>query len=197
MSSSARMARYERATKETAIEVELNLDGAGVTDIATGMGFADHMLTLLAFWAGMDLSVSCKGDLEVDAHHSLEDVGLCLGQAVADALGDKRGIARVGNARVPMDEALTQVDLDISGRPYLVYEDGPVPAMVAGEEKDVWREFFKSVAQRAGMNLHVNFLYGRNGHHLLESAFKGFGLALRQAAGRGRVGVLSTKGSLD
>ena len=193
----ARTARYERATKETAIKVELNLDGSGTTEIATGMGFADHMLTLFAFWAGMDLTLSCRGDLEVDAHHSLEDVGLCLGQALADALGDKRGIARVGNARVPMDEALTEVCIDISGRPYLVYEDGVVPAIIAGEEKDVWREFFKSVAQRAGMNLHVNFLYGRNGHHLLESAFKGFGLALRQAADQGREGVLSTKGSLD
>ena len=197
MTTTARTACYERTTKETAISVELNLDGAGTTDIATGMGFTDHMLTLFAFWAGMDLKVHCKGDLEVDAHHSLEDVGLCLGQAVAEALGDKAGIARVAHVRVPMDEALTEVCIDISGRPYLVYEDGVVPALVAGEEKDVWREFFKSVAQRAGMNLHVNFLYGRNGHHLLESAFKGFGLALKQAAALGRDGVLSTKGSLD
>ncbi|WP_461210746.1 imidazoleglycerol-phosphate dehydratase HisB [Desulfocurvus sp. DL9XJH121] len=194
---SSRTASYERTTRETAIEVRLDLDGSGATDINTGLGFADHMLTLFAHWAGMDLALSCKGDLDVDAHHSLEDVGLCLGQALADALGDKAGIARVGNARVPMDEALTDVSIDISGRPYLVYLDEAVPALIAGEEKDVWREFFKSVAQRAGMNLHVNFLYGRNGHHLLESAFKGFGLALRQAAGIARRGVLSTKGSLD
>lgn len=193
----SRTASYDRKTKETAITVRLDLDGSGKTDIATGIGFADHMLTLFAFWAGMDLTLSCQGDTEVDAHHSLEDVGLCLGQALADALGGKVGIARVGGAKVPMDEALTEVCIDISGRPYLVYNDDPVPAIIAGEEKDVWREFFKSVAQRAGLNLHVNFLYGRNGHHLLESAFKGFGLALRQAAARGREGVLSTKGSLD
>ncbi len=194
---STRTARYDRATKETVIEIALDLDGSGKTEIATGIGFADHMLTLVAFWAGMDLSLSCKGDVEVDAHHSLEDVGLCLGQAIADALGDKKGIARIGLAKVPMDEALTEVAIDISGRPYLVYNDEPVPALVAGEEKDVWREFFKSVAQRAGMNLHINYLYGRNGHHLLESACKGFGLALRQAASLAREGVLSTKGSLD
>ncbi|MCK9239548.1 imidazoleglycerol-phosphate dehydratase HisB [Desulfocurvus sp.] len=192
-----RSARYERATKETRVEVALNLDGSGKAEIATGVGFADHMLTLLAFWARMDLTLTCRGDLEVDAHHTLEDVGLCLGQVLAEALGDKRGIARIGLARVPMDEALTEVVVDISGRPYLVYEDGPVPAIIAGDEKDVWREFFKSVAQRAGLNLHINFLYGRNGHHLLESAFKGFGLALGQAVARTREGVTSTKGSLD
>lgn len=194
---STRTARYDRATKETRIEVALDLDGTGKADVATGVGFADHMLTLFAFWARVDLSLTCQGDLEIDAHHSLEDVGLCLGQALAEALGDKRGIARIGLARVPMDEALTEVVIDISGRPYLVYEDGPVPALIAGQEKDVWREFFKSVAQRAGLNLHINFLYGRNGHHLLESAFKGFGLALGQAAARTRDGVPSTKGSLD
>jgi imidazoleglycerol-phosphate dehydratase len=194
---STRTARYDRATKETSVEVALNLDGTGKAEVATGVGFADHMLTLFAFWARLDLTLTCRGDLEVDAHHSLEDVGLCLGQALADALGDKSGIARIGLARVPMDEALTEVVVDISGRPYLVYEDGPVPAVVAGDEKDVWREFFKSVAQRAGLNLHINFLYGRNGHHLLESAFKGFGLALGQAAARTRDGVPSTKGSLD
>jgi len=194
---STRTARYDRATKETRIEVALDLDGTGKAEVATGVGFADHMLTLFAFWARVDLTLTCQGDLEIDAHHSLEDVGLCLGQALADALGDKRGIARIGLARVPMDEALTEVVIDISGRPYLVYEDGPVPALIAGQEKDVWREFFKSVAQRAGLNLHINFLYGRNGHHLLESAFKGFGLALGQAAAQTRDGVPSTKGSLD
>lgn len=194
---SNRVASYDRATKETIIKVELAIDGTGKTDIQTGVGFADHMLTLIAFWAGWDLTLSCKGDIEVDAHHTLEDVGLCLGQCLADGLGDKAGIARIGLAKVPMDEALTEVVIDISGRPYTVYEDGPVPAIIAGEEKDVWREFFKSVAQRAGMNLHINFLYGRNGHHLLESACKGFGLAFRQAASIRGEGVLSTKGSLD
>lgn len=192
-----RTAQITRTTRETDITLSLTLDGSGTTDIATGIGFADHMLTLMTFWAGWDLTLKCEGDTHIDAHHSLEDVGLCLGAAIADAIGTKEGIARVGNARVPMDEAITQVDLDISGRAYLVYDDAVVPDLVAGEEKDVWREFFKSVAFRAGLNLHMQFLYGRNAHHLLESACKGFGLAFRQAASCERSGVLSTKGRLD
>ncbi len=192
-----RTARCQRKTKETDITLELVIDGQGRTAIDTGMGFADHMLTLLAFWAGWDLTLTCKGDLEVDAHHSLEDIGLCLGQAFLEALGDRQGIERTALAKVPMDEALTEVVVDISGRPYLVYADEAVPAMVAGEEKDVWREFFKSLANQARINLHIRFLYGQNGHHLLESAFKGTGLALRRAAVVGRSGVTSTKGSLD
>ena len=186
-----------RTTKETDIRVALTLEGSGRTDIATGVGFADHMLTLMAFWAGFDLTLSCKGDLEVDAHHSLEDVGLSLGQALAEALGDKAGIARVASAKVPMDEALAEVVLDLSGRPYLVYSDDLLPELIAGEEKDVWREFFKSLAQRAGMNLHIRFEYGKNGHHLLEAAFKALGLALRQAVQVCRAGAPSTKGSVD
>ncbi len=187
----------ERTTKETSITLSLSLDGTGQTNISTGIGFADHMLTLAAFWAEFDLTLSCKGDTEVDAHHSLEDIGLCLGKALTKALGDKSYIARIGHAKVPMDEALTEICIDISGRPYLVYTDNIVPALVAGEEKDVWREFFKSVAQGAGMNLHIHFLYGRNAHHLLESACKGFGLALKQAVMEERDSVLSTKGRLD
>lgn len=192
-----RTARLTRTTKETDISVSLCLEGRGEACIDTGYGFADHMLTLLGFWAGFDLDVSCQGDLAVDAHHSLEDIGLCLGQAFAEALGDKAGIARVASARVPMDEALADVVVDLSGRPYLVYADDPLPALFAGEEKDVWREFFKSFAQRAGMNLHIHFEYGKNGHHLLEAAFKALGLALRQAVLVCRAGVSSTKGSVD
>jgi Imidazoleglycerol-phosphate dehydratase len=192
-----RAATLKRVTKETDIRVELCLEGAGTCAIATGMGFADHMLTLMTFWAGFDLTLSCKGDLEVDAHHSLEDIGLCLGQALAEALGDKAGIARVASAKVPMDEALAEVVVDLSGRPYLVYADDLLPAVIAGEEKDVWREFFKSLAQRAGMNLHIRFEYGKNGHHLLEAAFKALGLALRQAVQVCRTGATSTKGSVD
>ena len=192
-----RRATIQRTTKETDIRVVLTLEGSGRTDIATGVGFADHMLTLMAFWAGFDLTLSCKGDLAVDAHHSLEDVGLSLGQALAEALGDKAGIARVAGAKVPMDEALAEVVLDLSGRPYLVYSDDLLPALIAGEEKDVWREFFKSLAQRAGMNLHIRFEYGKNGHHLLEAAFKALGLALRQAVQVCRAGAPSTKGSVD
>jgi imidazoleglycerol-phosphate dehydratase len=155
------------------------------------------MLTLIAFWAGFDLSLTCKGDLEVDAHHSLEDVGLCLGEALAAALGDKKGINRLGLAKVPMDEALTEVVVDISGRPYLVYQEDVLPAQIGGEEKDLWREFFKSLAFRAGINLHIRFLYGKNGHHLMESACKGLGTALKQAVAVTRTGVSSTKGRLD
>jgi imidazoleglycerol-phosphate dehydratase len=192
-----RTAKITRTTKETDIRVELALQGTGKCSIATGMGFADHMLTLMTFWAGFDLKLACKGDLEIDAHHSLEDIGLSLGQALAEALGDKAGIARVASAKVPMDEALAEVVIDLSGRPYLVYADELLPAQIAGEEKDVWREFFKSLAQRAGMNLHIRFEYGKNGHHLLEAAFKALGLALRQAVQVCRAGAPSTKGSVD
>ncbi|MBU1229017.1 MAG: imidazoleglycerol-phosphate dehydratase HisB [Proteobacteria bacterium] len=192
-----RASSISRTTKETDIRVAVVLDGSGQCDIKTGLGFADHMLTLMGFWAGFDLRVSCKGDLEIDAHHSLEDIGLTLGQALAEALGDKAGIARVASAKVPMDEALASVVVDLSGRPYLVYADDLLPALVAGEEKDVWREFFKSLAQRAGMNLHIRFEYGKNGHHLLEAAFKALGLALRQAVQVCRTGAPSTKGSVD
>lgn len=192
-----RSSAIARTTKETDIRVALVLDGAGKTEIATGIGFADHMLTLMSFWAGFDLTLSCKGDLHIDAHHSLEDIGLTLGQALAEALGDKSGISRVASAKVPMDEALAEVIVDLSGRPYLVYADDLLPALIAGEEKDVWREFFKSLAQRAGMNLHIRFEYGKNGHHLLEAAFKALGLALRQAVQVTRSGATSTKGSVD
>lgn len=192
-----RQSSVKRKTKETDISVALCLEGEGTCAVSTGMGFADHMLTLMTFWAGFDLKLSCKGDLEVDAHHSLEDIGLSLGQALAEALGDKAGIARVADAKVPMDEALASVVVDLSGRPYLVYADDLLPDVIAGEEKDVWREFFKSLAQRAGMNLHIRFEYGKNGHHLLEAAFKALGLALRQAVQVCRTGVSSTKGSVD
>ena len=194
---STRTHDFERKTNETSIRGTLTLDGNGKTSIDTGMGFADHMLTLMAFWAGFDLTLSCKGDLEVDGHHSLEDVGLALGTALNACLGDKAGIARVGWAKVPMDEALCEAVVDLSGRPYLVYTDDLLPSLIAGEEKDLWREFFKSLAFNARINLHLTFLYGQNGHHLLESACKGVGLALRQAVSRSRQGVFSTKGSLD
>lgn len=192
-----RIAKCSRETRETSINVYLNLDGQGDVHVQTGYGFADHMLNLLAFWAGFDLTLTCTGDVQVDMHHSLEDSGLCLGEALYEALKDKAGIRRVGWAKMPMDEALTECVLDISGRPYLVYEDDPLPLLIAGEEKDVWREFFKSFAFRSRMNLHMHFLYGRNGHHLLESACKGLGLCLRQAVSLQGASVLSTKGSLD
>lgn len=193
-----RTASIERTTSETAITLSLALDGAGTVQVDSGWGFADHMLTLIAFWAGFDLSLRCKGDTHVDAHHTLEDVGICFGQALNQCLADKAGIQRVGFAKVPMDEAMTEVNIDISGRPYLVYRgDELLPPVIAGEEADLWREFFKSVAFAAKMNMHISYLYGKNGHHLLESACKGLGLALRMAASRTRAQLLSTKGSLD
>ena len=193
----ARTGRIERTTRETQISVAVNLDGSGACAIRTGFGFADHMLDLMGHWAGFDLEISCSGDMHIDAHHSLEDIGLCLGGALSSALGDRKGIARVGCAKVPMDEALTEVCLDLSGRAYLVYEETVLPAVIAGQEKDLWREFLKSLAAKSGMNLHVRMFYGQNGHHLLESVFKGLGLALRQAVRRERASVLSTKGGLD
>lgn len=195
---SKRTAEIARKTSETDIRLSLNLDGHGRVNVKTGFGMADHMLTLLAFWAGFDLDLSCKGDLEIDAHHTVEDVALCLGQALADALGERKGIARTAFSRVPMDEAIADVAIDLSGRAFLVYHgDMLLPPCIAGEESDLWREFFKSLAAGAKMNLHIAFAYGTNGHHLLESAFKGLGLALRQAVARNRDVILSTKGSLD
>ncbi len=193
-----RSADCKRTTKETDISLSLCLDGRGATDISVGFGLADHFLTLLAHWARFDLTLRCKGDLEVDAHHTVEDIGLCLGTALAKALGDKAGIVRSGFARVPMDEALAEVCVDFSGRPFLVWRGAELlPPVMAGEESDVWREFFKSLAAAAGINLHIAFLYGQNGHHLLESACKGLGLAVRTAVTRSGTEILSTKGSLD
>lgn len=193
-----RCATAERCSKETKIEVSLCLDGEGRIDVATGFGMLDHMLTLTFFWAGMDLTLRCKGDLEVDAHHTVEDCAMVIGEAMQKALGDRAGIARVGYGRVPMDEALAEVTVDISGRPYTVWlGDDILPPVMAGEERDVWREWYKTLANTVRMNLHVSFLYGKNGHHLLESAAKGPGLALSQAVAKSGTAIRSTKGNLD
>lgn len=193
-----RCATAERCSKETKIEVSLCLDGEGRIDVATGFGMLDHMLTLIFFWAGMDLTLRCKGDLEVDAHHTVEDCAMVIGEAMQKALGDRAGIARVGYGRVPMDEALAEVTVDISGRPYTVWlGDDILPPVMAGEERDVWREWYKTLANTVRMNLHVSFLYGKNGHHLLESAAKGLGLALSQAVAKSGTAIRSTKGNLD
>ena len=193
-----RQASQSRTSTETRISLELRLDGSGTTDIQTGFGLLDHMLTLTMFWAGMDLHLRCEGDLHIDAHHSAEDIGIVLGRALEQALGDKAGIARVGYGRVPMDEALAEVTLDLSGRPWLEWRgDELLPPILAGQEKDLWREFYKALASSARCNLHVAFLYGKNGHHLLESAAKGLGLALRQAVQIEGTRVRSTKGGLD
>ena len=193
-----RSADMTRVTNETDISLHLNLDGTGVTEIATGIGLLDHLLTLTAFWAGFDLRLRCVGDLHIDGHHSAEDVGLMLGQALLEALGDKTGIERVGFARVPMDEALADVCIDISGRSWLEWRgEELLPPMPGGEERDMWREHYKALASAARMNLHISFLYGKNGHHLLESAAKGLGLALNQAVRRSGNMARSTKGRLD
>ena len=193
---SKRQSNISRITNETKITLTLNLDGGGICNIDSGIGFLDHMLNLIAFWGRFDLKLQCSGDLRVDSHHTLEDIGLCLGQAIEGCLGDKKGLARTGWARVPMDEALSEVILDLSGRPYIIYSDDILPEMVAGDEKGVWREFFKSIAFAGKMNLHINFLYGKNGHHLIESAAKGFGLALAQGVSIVRKNMPSTKGKI-
>lgn len=193
-----RKAQVARTTGETDIKLMLELDGGGKCSVDTGFGFADHMLHLMAFWAGFDLDLTCRGDMHVDAHHTLEDVGICLGQAMLEAMGDRKGITRVGQAKVPMDEALGEVVLDLSGRPYLVYRElEPLPPVIAGQEKDLWREFFRAFSSGARINLHVLLHYGQNGHHMLESLFKSLGLALGAALTHSREGVTSTKGSLD
>ena len=193
-----RSAALSRSTGETSVRLELNLEGTGQTTVSTGFGMLDHMITLTAFWAHFDLSLTCSGDMHVDAHHTTEDVALCLGKALRDALGDRKGITRAGWARVPMDEALADVTVDLSGRPWLEFRgDELLPPVIAGEEKDVWREFYKALASAAQCNIHISFQYGKNGHHLLESAAKGLGLALAQAVRRSDDRMPSTKGSLD
>ncbi|MDR3175070.1 MAG: imidazoleglycerol-phosphate dehydratase [Desulfovibrio sp.] len=193
-----RSARIARETGETAVDLTLCIDGQGKVQTDTGYGMADHMITLIAVWAGFDLRLKCRGDLHVDAHHSVEDAALCLGKAIDQALGDRAGIARSASARVPMDEAAATVSLDLSGRSCLVFRGQELlPPQIAGEESDLWREFFKALTGGAKMNLHVCFEYGLNGHHLLESACKGLGLCLKDAVTISRSGILSTKGSLD
>jgi len=194
----ARSATLARTSNETNISLDLKLDGSGVTDIATGIGLLDHLLTLTAFWAGFDLRLRCEGDTHIDGHHSAEDIGLVLGQALLEALGDKAGIERVGFARVPMDDSLADVCLDISGRAWLEWRgEELLPSVLGGEERDLWREHYKALASAARVNLHISFIYGKNGHHLLESAAKGLGLALNQAVRRSGRMVRSTKGRLD
>ena len=194
-----REASVSRETKETVISLKLNLDGSGKTDIRTGVGFFDHMLDALCRFALLDLTLRCEGDLDVDAHHSVEDCGICLGKALREALGDRKGIRRVGSAYLPMDEALAFAALDISGRPYLAFSASFLAPMCGAMDTQLAEEFFRALAVNAGLTLHLKVLEGRNDHHKMEALFKAFGLALREAAAvDGRIaGVLSTKGSLD
>lgn len=193
-----RSATCQRETLETTIRLSLNLNGVATCAIHTGFGFFDHFLTLLAFWAKWDLELQATGDTHIDAHHLVEDVGLVLGNALAEALGDKKGIERAAFARVPMDEALAEVTVDFSGRPWLEWRGSELlPPILAGEESDLWREFCKALASGAKANIHIQFLYGKNGHHLLESAAKGLGRAFAAAAVQSGNSVPSTKGKLD
>ena len=180
--STKRWARIERKTAETDIRLELDLDGTGAYGIETGIGFLDHMLCLFARHGLFDLNVRCTGDLGVDGHHSVEDIGICLGQAILQALGDKRGIGRFGASYVPMDEALVRAVVDLSGRPYWVFEGEWSPRRVGGFDTELAAEFFRSVAIEGRMNLHIDLLRGRNAHHVLEAAFKAFGRALDEAS---------------
>jgi len=187
----------QRTTQETDIKVELTLDGAQTSSISTGIGFFDHMLTLLAKHGRFGLVVEAKGDTYVDAHHTVEDIGLALGQALVKALGDKASIERYGDAWVPMDEALTQVVIDLSGRPYLVFQgEWSTPVLGGNFETELVEDFFQALAMSAAMNLHVRNLYGRNTHHIIESMFKATGRALRKAVtiNPDIQGVNSTKG---
>lgn len=194
-----RDARVARRTSETDIALSLALDGTGTAQIATGVGFFDHMLDLLARHALFDLEVKAEGDTHIDDHHTVEDVGIALGQAFAQALGDKRGIARYATVHLPMDEALSRVSIDISGRAFLVFRVEFPSAKIGNFDTELVREFFQAFAANAGITLHVETLYGANSHHIAESCFKGLARALRAAVAadpREEGRVPSTKGSL-
>ena len=194
-----RTATISRSTAETAIDVTINLDGTGLYDVETGVGFFDHMLEQLSRHSLIDLTVRTKGDLHIDEHHTVEDTGIAIGQAFAQALGDKRGIARYGDALSPMDETLTRVALDISGRPWLVWKDLFSQTRLGTMDTEMFEHFFHSFAQAAGITLHVETLYGTNNHHIAEAAFKGVARALRTAIEidpRKADAIPSTKGIL-
>lgn len=195
-----RSATIERNTKETAIAVAVDLDGFGRSDISTGVGFFDHMLDQIARHAPLDLTVSAKGDLHIDGHHTVEDVGIAFGQAVDRALGDRRGISRYGDAHVPLDEAMTRVVVDVSGRPYLVYDVSFPAERIGAFDTELMREFFQAFAVHARVGLHIDSLKGVNSHHIAESAFKGFARALGKAIAidprRAQGEAPSTKGTL-
>lgn len=193
-----RIGVVERKTEETDIKIKLNLAGAGKHEISTGIPFFDHMLTLSAVHGFFDLFVDARGDLEVDYHHTVEDVGLVLGEAFEKALGDRKGIRRYGHAVTPMDEVLTSVAVDLSKRPFLVYNIPPIPCQGSGFDIHLAKEFFRAFANRGGMNLHVNVLYGENEHHIIESIFKALGRSLDEATSHDEriVDVRSTKGVL-
>ncbi|MGJ3262310.1 MAG: imidazoleglycerol-phosphate dehydratase HisB [Salinarimonas sp.] len=194
-----RAARVDRRTSETDVSLSLSLDGTGAATIATGVGFLDHMLDLLARHALFDLEVAAKGDTHVDDHHTVEDVGIALGQAFAQALGEKRGISRYATVHLPMDETLSRVSVDISGRPFLVFRTEFATPKIGTFDTELVREWFQAFAVNAGVTLHVETLYGANSHHIAESCFKGLARALRAAVAvdpREADRIPSTKGAL-
>jgi imidazoleglycerol-phosphate dehydratase len=192
----SRASRLQRETKETKVDVDLVVDGAGATEISTGIPFFDHMLEQLGKHAGFDLKIAATGDLEVDLHHTVEDVGIVLGNALREALGDKRGVRRFANALVPLDEALVQVALDLSGRPFLVYEVTPVSEWIGTFDPQLAEEFWKGFVDGSRVTLHVRSVAGKNGHHVIEASFKGVARALRDAVKVEGDQVPSTKGTL-
>ncbi len=193
-----RIGTLERATKETQISAVILLDGTGGAELDTGVPFLDHMLTLLAVHGLFDLKIKATGDLEVDAHHTVEDIGICLGMALSKALGDRAGITRYGHFTVPMDEALAMVSLDLSNRPFLVYDTPPMADRTGEFETDLAPEFFRAFSQNGGVTLHIRVLYGSNTHHMLEAVFKAFARALSMAVAldQRRSGIPSSKGAL-
>lgn len=194
-----RKAAVKRTTKETDVAVALDLDGTGLASISTGIGFLDHMLDLLARHARIDLTVKATGDLHIDDHHTTEDVGIALGQAVKQALGDMKGITRYADVHLPMDEALTRVAIDISGRPFLVFKAKFTHDKIGTFDTDLVNEWFQAFAMNAGITLHIEALYGANDHHISESCFKGLARTLRAAVAidpRAKDEVPSTKGKL-
>lgn len=195
---SERSAEIKRQTAETNITLQLNLDGKGQGKISSGIGFFDHMLNLFTAHGQLDLTLKCQGDLQVDGHHSVEDIGIALGDAFKQAIGDKKGICRYGTFYLPMDESLAFVTLDISGRPFLVYDGGEMAPKVGGFDTELTEEFLRAFAMHAGITLHVKILYGTNTHHKIEAIFKALGHALRQAVSFDPkvTGIPSTKGML-
>ena len=195
----ARQARVERKTKETRIKATVNLDGTGRYQVATGIGFLDHMLEQLSRHSLVDLTLEAKGDLHIDNHHTTEDTGIVIGEAISKALGDRAGIRRYGDALIPMDETLTRVALDASNRPYLIWKVAFSRPKLGEMDTELFKEWFQAFAQSAGLTLHVENIYGENNHHIVESCYKGVARALRQALERDprKLGdVPSTKGTL-
>lgn len=191
-----RQARISRNTLETKIELSLNLDGSREIEVDTGVGFFDHMLRAMAFYAGFDLDVKCEGDLYVDSHHTLEDIGLSMGAAFKEALGDKKGIRRFSSTITPMDESLALVAIDISNRPFLVENLSFSSDRIGTMDTQDFKEFFRAFAFSAGITLHIDLMRGENDHHKIEAVFKGLGRALREAVTIEDSGVISTKGVL-